>query len=314
MKPRLRLVVRRGFPHPPNLPSSRIHRAVSFALGAWIRQIAPVMPKGVKINNDIQGDGREARRGDVVVVNLRMFLSKGEEVTAEYPDAPRTVIDLGKRETIAGIRYGIEGMRAGGKRTLIVSPHLAYGENGLGEWIPPKAALRCEVELLDVHDAGYRDPARSQNDNLISVFIPGSVKDSKVRCQATLGADGHGSAFITRPRPDGSWRRCSFVPVWLTPDPQRCTSIIEEMRTLPNQRPDDCLSNDVLWSDSSEPANGITRDLATNTPCVTIRFGDFSSPQQYFSIKSTSRLWRDSPLRAELLRLLADHLEAGEIY
>lgn len=272
------------------------------------------MPKGVKITNDMPGEGREARRGDVVVVNLRMFLNQGNEVTAEYPDSPRTVIDLGKRETIAGVRYGIEGMRAGGNRTFTVSPHLAYGEEGLGEWIPPKAVVRCEVELLEVHDAGYRQPFTGQLGDLMTVFVPGSVRDSKVRCQATLGADGHGGGFITRPRPDGSWRRCSFIPVWFTADPGRCASIISEMRSLSDQHPNECLSNDFLWSDSSEPANGITRDRATDTPCVTISFGDMCSPQQHFSIKSTSRIWRDSTLRAELLTLLADHLKPDEIY
>ncbi len=272
------------------------------------------MPKGVKIKNDIPGNGREACRGDVVVVNLRMFLSKGDEVTAQYTDSPRTVIDLGKRETIAGIRYGIEGMRAGGKRTFIVSPHLAYGDEGLGEWIPPHAALRCDVELLNVHDSGYWEPSSPGSSNLMSVFIPGSVADAKVRCQVALGADGKGSAFITRPRPDGSWRRCSFIPVWLTANPERCELMMEEMRSLPDQHPKDCIAHDELWSDSSEPANGITRDQETDTACITISFGNVCSPQQHFSIKSTSRRWIDSATRAEVLNLLGDHLRPDEIY
>jgi hypothetical protein len=272
------------------------------------------MTKGVKITNDISGEGREAHRGDVVVVNLRMFLNKGEEVTAEYPGSPRTVIDLGQRETIAGVRYGIEGMRAGGKRTFTVSPHLAYGDDGLGEWIPPQAVLRCEVELLEVHDRGYREPAGSSNGNLMTVFIPGSVQDSKVRCQLTISSDGRASGFITRPRPDGSWRKCSLTPVWLTADPELCMQLIAEIRTYSEQLPDECLANDVLWSDSSEPANGIAKDLATDTPCISISFGDYGADQQHFSIKSTSGIWRDSILRAELLRLLEEHLQPDEIY
>jgi hypothetical protein len=272
------------------------------------------MPKGMKIKNDIPGNGREARRGDVVVVNIRMFLSKGDEVTAEYPDSPRTMIDLGKRETIAGIRYGIEGMRAGGQRSFIVSPHLAYGDAGLGEWIPPHAALRCEVELLEVHDEGYRETSAPGSDDLMTVFLPGSVADAKVRCQVTLGTDGKGSASITRPRPDGSWRRCSFIPVWLIANPERCEQMMDEMRSLPDQHPDECIAHDELWSDSSEPANGITRDRDTDTACITITFGNAYSPQQNFSIKNTSRKWRNSATRAELLKLLGDHLQADEIY
>ena len=90
--------------------------------------------------------------------------------------------------------------------------------------------------------------------------------------------------------------------------------MIVEMRTLPGRHPDECLANDVLWSDSSEPANGITKDLATDTPCVTISFGDWGPDQQHFSIKSTSGVWRGSSLRAELLRLLAEHVKPEDIY
>jgi hypothetical protein len=272
------------------------------------------MPKRVKITNDVPGDGREARRGDVVVVHLRMFLNRGDEVTAEYPDSPRTVIDLGGRETLAGVRYGIEGMRAGGKRTFLVGPHLAYGDEGLGDWIPPKAVLRCEVELLGVHDRGYREPSAHGSDEFMTVFIPGSVEDSKVRCQVTLGAGGHASAIITRPRPDGSWRRCSFVLVALDADPERCARIIAETWALPDQQPDACPGHDMLWSDHSEPANGITRDLATDTACVTIGFGAIGSPQRHFSIKSNSPAWRGSALRAELVCLLAGHLRTDELF
>jgi FKBP-type peptidyl-prolyl cis-trans isomerase len=46
------------------------------------------------------------------------------------------VIDLGRRESIAGLRYGIPGMRVGGTREIVISPHLAYGEVGIPGRIP----------------------------------------------------------------------------------------------------------------------------------------------------------------------------------
>jgi hypothetical protein len=55
-------------------------------------------------------------------------------------------------------------------------------------------------------------------------------------------------------------------------------------------------------------------DLATDTPCVSISFGDWGPDQQQFSIKSTSDIWRASALRAELLGLLAEHVKPEEIY
>lgn len=124
------------------------------------------MRKGIKIEEIAIGTGELAERRHSVVVNLRIFLSRGEELRSDHdPLYPRQVIDLHKRETIAGVRYGIEGMRVGGKRSFTISPHLAYGKDGVNHVIPPHASLRCEVELLEVRKGG----ARSHND-----FPPGA--------------------------------------------------------------------------------------------------------------------------------------------
>jgi peptidylprolyl isomerase len=59
-------------------------------------------------------------------------------------------VHLGRREVIAGLERGIVGMRVGGRRRLVISPHLAYGEAGVPGVIPPNAVVIAEVELLDV--------------------------------------------------------------------------------------------------------------------------------------------------------------------
>ncbi|HYS76153.1 MAG TPA: FKBP-type peptidyl-prolyl cis-trans isomerase, partial [Burkholderiales bacterium] len=57
---------------------------------------------------------------------------------------------LGKSEVMAGWEEGLNGMRVGGTRKLVVPPQLAYGEEGAGDTIPPNATLTFEVELLSV--------------------------------------------------------------------------------------------------------------------------------------------------------------------
>jgi hypothetical protein len=71
------------------------------------------------------------------------------------------IIDLRRRETIAGLRYGIEGMRIGGRRRITISPQLAYGEAGVPGVIPGNAVLTFDVELIDVQPQ-YSCPTNSE--------------------------------------------------------------------------------------------------------------------------------------------------------
>ena len=57
---------------------------------------------------------------------------------------------LGAGKVIPGWDLGVEGMKVGGKRLLIIPPDLAYGARGAGGVIPPNAQLVFEVELLSV--------------------------------------------------------------------------------------------------------------------------------------------------------------------
>ena len=264
------------------------------------------MPKGVKIEDLVVGTGAEARRGMIVAANVRIFLNRGDEVTAEYPQSPRTVIDLGRRETIAGLRYGIEGMREGGRRTLIISPHLAYGEKGVGDFIPPHAVLRCEVELLEAGDRGTVGSHTLANERLLHIFRPGIAAVGVPRCQISINESGHVCGAITRPIPGHGWRRAPMKFVELESVDVPVNELIEEALQLPLRAPDDCLSDDQLWSDLSEPSNGITRDRETDTACVTVWVQHESERLAYYSIKTDQPTWLNSAMNKVVVNLLAE--------
>lgn len=63
----------------------------------------------------------------------------GHTLTADYR--------LDREYLFSGLFYGIEGMRVGGKRTLKISPHMAYRHKGVEGMIPPNAVLKVEVEI-----------------------------------------------------------------------------------------------------------------------------------------------------------------------
>jgi FKBP-type peptidyl-prolyl cis-trans isomerase len=93
----------------------------------------------------IPGTGAQASRGDTVCVDIEAFLPKGDCVLSER----RFEFKLGARRAVAGLEYGVPGMRVGGTREIRVPPHLAYGARGTST-IPPNAALRFVVNLVEV--------------------------------------------------------------------------------------------------------------------------------------------------------------------
>ena len=53
-------------------------------------------------------------------------------------------------QVIQGYERGVPGMCQGETRTLTVPPHLAYGDNGVGDIIPGGATLHFTVELVEI--------------------------------------------------------------------------------------------------------------------------------------------------------------------
>ena len=106
------------------------------------------MPKRVKFEDLQAGSGPLATRGKRVSVRYDGFLNRGERFQKNIACS----FVLGKREVIAGLEYGVYGMRVGGRRRIEAGPHLAYREKGVPGVVPPNAVVLFEVELLDVQD------------------------------------------------------------------------------------------------------------------------------------------------------------------
>jgi len=108
---------------------------------------------GVEYEDLVVGDGAVASRGCTVEIECSLSLNRGDIVQQNAKQSFR----LGERRVVAGLEYGVEGMRGGGERRIRVPPHLAYRETGVPDSIPPNAVLEFRVSLLAVQPVGERD-------------------------------------------------------------------------------------------------------------------------------------------------------------
>ncbi|MEX0935416.1 MAG: FKBP-type peptidyl-prolyl cis-trans isomerase [Gemmatimonadota bacterium] len=107
-------------------------------------------PSGLYLHDEAAGEGSEALSGSTVVVHYTGYLPDGTSFDSSRDrDQPFTAA-LGVGQVIPGWDLGLQGMRVGGRRTLVVPPDLAYGAQGAGGVIPPNAVLVFDVQLLAV--------------------------------------------------------------------------------------------------------------------------------------------------------------------
>ncbi|XP_057779301.1 peptidyl-prolyl cis-trans isomerase FKBP16-4, chloroplastic-like [Salvia miltiorrhiza] len=114
------------------------------------------LPNGLKYYDLKVGDGVEAVKGSRVAVH---YVAKWRGITFMTSRQGLGVgggtpygFDVGQSErgtVLKGLDLGVQGMRVGGQRLLIVPPQLAYGDKGVQE-IPPNATIELDVELLAI--------------------------------------------------------------------------------------------------------------------------------------------------------------------
>ncbi len=107
--------------------------------------------EGFVVQDEIVGTGSTVGVGDTITVNYVGKLQDGSVFDSSIGKQPYQ-FTLGVGEVIPGWDQGLQGMKIGGKRLLIVPPSLAYGSQGFGP-IPPNATLIFEVQLLSVEES-----------------------------------------------------------------------------------------------------------------------------------------------------------------
>jgi FKBP-type peptidyl-prolyl cis-trans isomerase len=96
------------------------------------------------------GDGRAAVPGNTLDVLYSGYLPDGNKFDAKLDRNSPHIFVLGAGRVIQGWEEGLVGMKAGGKRKLIIPPGLAYGDRQMNDKIPANSTLIFDIELLRV--------------------------------------------------------------------------------------------------------------------------------------------------------------------
>jgi peptidylprolyl isomerase len=106
-------------------------------------------PADLEITDIWEGTGAEAKRGDTVEVHyVGVSFSTGEQFDASWDRGSPLQFRLGVGQVIQGWDRGVQGMKVGGRRQLIIPPGLAYGDRGARGAIAPGETLIFVCDLV----------------------------------------------------------------------------------------------------------------------------------------------------------------------
>ncbi|MER7692737.1 FKBP-type peptidyl-prolyl cis-trans isomerase [Streptomyces sp. NPDC007095] len=108
-------------------------------------------PADLEIKDIWEGEGQVAKAGDFVKVHyVGVAFSTGEEFDASWNRGTPLEFQLGVGQVISGWDQGVQGMKVGGRRQLVIPAHLAYGDRGAGGRIGPGETLIFVCDLVAV--------------------------------------------------------------------------------------------------------------------------------------------------------------------
>ncbi len=105
-------------------------------------------PKELVTKDLEEGSGPAAKAGDVVTVQyVGVNYKTGKEFDSSWSRSEPFSFTLGAGEVIPGWDQGVEGMKVGARRELIIPPELGYGTAGAPPAIPANETLIFVVDL-----------------------------------------------------------------------------------------------------------------------------------------------------------------------
>lgn len=107
------------------------------------------LPSGLKIKDLVVGEGEMPTKGKTISLHYVGSLTDSTIFDSSRDRNAAFTFRYKIDGMIKGFDEGIETMRVGGKRIIVIPPELGYGNRSTGK-IPPNSTLIFEIELLEV--------------------------------------------------------------------------------------------------------------------------------------------------------------------
>lgn len=268
------------------------------------------MTKGIEIKDLNVGTGEEATKESIVAVNVRTFLRRGDEVSPSPELGNRIVIDLARRECMAGLRYGIPGMRVGGTREIVISPHLGYGDMGIPGTIPPNALLRCEVELLEIRKHSALLPEDHLPGSLLVLRRCEDATDQHSGWQFSVHENGNSRLTFSKASPNQQQRQLRWFQVQIPLDAEESVGLIRQAMALPKQMPNDCVDWNSGFIDMKNGGR-VIKDNRDGARCMVVHVREGGRDVCLFGVHEESSTLVDSAFLKTIERLIQPHFTTG---
>ena len=105
---------------------------------------------GFKVEITQAGTGPNCTKGSNITAHYHGTLADGSVFDSSVQRNDPFKCTIGVGQVIKGWDVGVEGMREGDKRTLIIPSAMGYGKKGIKGVIPGGSALHFDVELVKV--------------------------------------------------------------------------------------------------------------------------------------------------------------------
>ncbi len=120
------------------------------------------LESGLIFIEEVKGSGRQPKTDEMVTIGLVVKLTDGTQIFSTADRGEPFEYQYGQKFDTEGLEEGVGLLRKGGKATLIVPQHIAYGPEAKGQMIPPYSTIIYEVELINMRSKEAYDKEREE--------------------------------------------------------------------------------------------------------------------------------------------------------